>query len=155
MCTGASHTVTETQIWAAISHKYAALPIEAVAYLSKTLGPLSLVQWPKDLIPANARSAIDRILREAGSGGSELHSRHSQEVQAVLRAQDRDLLAALTFRGCPENSLRPAVWRAILRGFPGRRKGPAGAKPISPRDHYQKLRQRAGNVQQRTSSHLN
>lgn len=139
MCGHSGDKIDETQLWAAISQKYGSMPIQAVVYLARTLHAFSLVQWPKDNMPIDARLALDRITAEARSGGTGSHHRHLLEVKDALNAEDSDLLKALTFRGCPEQQLRPEVWRTLLRARKPVEKGKQGPK----REQYHKLRQRA------------
>lgn len=123
---------SEIELWAAVSVKYGALPREAVAWLSKTLGPMTVVQWPKETVPDIARMVLERIQSEQELGESNMRKCHIEEIQRALQAGDKTLLGVLTFRGCP-TELRPEVWRE-LASFPQIR------SLQERRDQYWKLR---------------
>ncbi|CAK0839179.1 unnamed protein product [Prorocentrum cordatum] len=90
-------------------------------WLSRTLGVQSVVQWPKGAVPQSARQALQRLeAPEAPSGGEAAAAGSSPPTRAaLLRAAleegDLDAAGALAFReGCPEDGLRPWLWRAFI-----------------------------------------
>ncbi|CAK0839180.1 unnamed protein product, partial [Prorocentrum cordatum] len=108
-------------LWAALGIKYSLPPPTAVMWLSRTLGVQSVVQWPKGAVPQSARQALQRLeAPEAPSGGEAAAAGSSPPTRAaLLRAAleegDLDAAGALAFReGCPEDGLRPWLWRAFI-----------------------------------------
>lgn len=110
------------ELWASIATKYTLPPAAAVQWLASTLGPLMPVQWPKEDLPESASRALAALARARvkarSSGGAEmpqeLHTLRTTALQSALDAGDLDAIRALSFYGCPDSSLRPQLWRALL-----------------------------------------
>lgn len=143
------------ELWAAIAHKYALPPSTAVHWLASTMDPLVPYQWPKGAVPAAVKKTVASLRAllpsaDVGSGGDDdklltdlraVGLRNAIEEYKTKAAfhqstEHLDVLRALAFRGCPDESLRPQLWRGLLFGA-------ADGPTAEQRHQYHELRAKA------------
>jgi len=107
------------ELWAKIasSKKFKLSGFEATMWLARCLGPLSHYQWPKgraETAPLAVKTLLSRILEDSDFHSIPAARKDALRDELAAPKPNVEVLRCLSFYGCPDEELRPALWKGLL-----------------------------------------